>query len=474
MPEKKTNSSYVGNDHADFLPLDIPFNQGAKQLIPTPDRKQLYAAEVEHESFVTLKGWEAVRDINPTVTKSNLLIRSFSMFTKNEQKVLAAAICAINPWTPISSMKEKLATETGTTVDSHQISFRVVMTSNDICRLTGIDSSNFHKFIDQATQSFLTKPIQIVRNTKKGEQVTKFNITTSCTFDQNTLLLTFHPYLSKDLADLSGEFTSYRLNYYAHLPTKYSLQLYELFASMSFRQGGTIYLFDPKELQASLYFILGLIALDHTGGIKTTNSLARNYSTFRKRILLPALEAINEKTNLCVKIEEEIKRGRSIFAVRFSVEDSNSTKDTVNIGVRLGANREVVQHLITKYGQEIFKANAALMDSVQKSGTIILKPDAYLTRIVRNDYASLPEKLNPLGEENVIDANLRSFLESFAIKLYRSAPDHLADDMEEYGVESLYLAPHYRNYLIYRSTSEHREAIALLNLEECIKNINKI
>lgn len=442
-------------------------------LEPELDSK---AADTVHVHHLTLDAWHLAEKQTPTVTKSNLLIRALSTFTKNQQKVLAAAISKINPWTAINAKRKELAEHQGTSLESQQIAFRVRLTANDLAESIGVDQSNLRKFIDKATDAFHSTPIQMVSRDSRGTRVTKFNVATSSTFhwEDNVFEIVFNPMLTKELADFMGSFTSYRLSYYAALPSKYSLQLYELFHSMAFRGGGTLLLFDKNDLESSLFFILGLVTLDKDANILERSSLTRDYNVFRNRVISPSLDAINSATDLKVSVIKEERRGRKVFALRFSVEKSGNVSELVAPAKDLGVSEDLLMYLVSKYDKERVRDNMTLMREAKLAGRIIRNPNAYLSTLVKRGYASLPEKINPISPPNAGSQFLREFLDHIVIAIYPKLNELAQEDIAEHGVESIYLKLTFLDYEAARQNRTQRESLALFSKRELVEKINSM
>lgn len=449
--------------------LDIRSTSLSAKSISEPSGSSV----TEHTTYLTFDDYRPDPLEHPTITKSNLLIQSLSRFTKNEQKLLGASICRINPWTPVERIRQQAASQYETDVESQLVGFKVHLTSSQISELTGMDLSNINKFIDKATDSFLSNPIQRITPVDGGEKITKFNVATFCEYDtaKNLFTIAFNPLLTQDLAEFHGGFTSYRMSYYASLPTKYSLQLYEIFHSLAFRKGGTLLLFDKENLNASLYFNLGLVELDEDGDIKSSNAFVRTYTTFKNRVLMPAIDAINQKTNLTVSITNEHRRGRSMHSITFLVLDDSSNEMISTQADELGVSRHIIQRLVSKHGRDRVQRNLNLMSDGIEKGIKYRNPPGYLNTLIEQDFANLPEKLNPLSPSNVGNKILASFLSNVLIKVYRRLPAGIQVDVAEFGIDSVYVALIYQDFVAQAEAFNIRTALAAFSVTEVTSRI---
>lgn len=109
------------------------------------------------------------------------------------------------------------------------------------------------------------------------------------------------------LLELKKNFTTYYFGEIAGLKNKYSLQLYELFASYAYKESFEIAIDELKTY-------LNIEGYD-------------SFKVFKRDILNKSIKEINDNTNLRVKMEE-IRHGRKIAVIRFFVTDVNKEIST--------------------------------------------------------------------------------------------------------------------------------------------------
>ena len=109
------------------------------------------------------------------------------------------------------------------------------------------------------------------------------------------------PYLTQ----LKGQFSQYQLKNIAYFNSVHSIRIYELITQ--YRSLGS------RE-----------ITIDK---LKEWLQVEDKYSAFfdfKKRVLIPAIAEINEKSDLVIEIEQ-IKRGRTIYALNFMIRYKKQT-----------------------------------------------------------------------------------------------------------------------------------------------------
>lgn len=225
---------------------------------------------------------------NKTVTKSNDLIQKsrFSL-TLQQQKILLCLISQITPYDNEFKLYE----------------FSVV----DFCRACGIDYGNGKNYRDlkAAIKEIADKSLWITIDE-----------------DEETLLRWIEkPYINKNdgiikirldqdmmpfLLQLKQNFTQYEIIWTLHFKSKYSIRLYELVKSIHYHE---LEVYNRKYTVNELKKLLD-------------GEKYNEYRDFKRRVLSPAVDEINQYSDKRVSFEE-VKRGKKVVAIEFSV----SSKD---------------------------------------------------------------------------------------------------------------------------------------------------
>ena len=134
--------------------------------------------------------------------------------------------------------------------------------------------------------------------------------------ESNSLLIRWHEYMIPYLANLREHFSTYKLNMLLKLHSFYSLRFYELFQCELRKQYSTEYdLYVPLE---DLHFMLQL-------------EKPPVIANLMQKIVIPALEEINEKTDLNISLERIMgvknkynalgyrKHGRKVVGITFGI-----------------------------------------------------------------------------------------------------------------------------------------------------------
>lgn len=108
------------------------------------------------------------------------------------------------------------------------------------------------------------------------------------------------------LFDLQEKFLAYGLKNILAMKSQYSIRLYEILRSYVFQKSKT---FEVKELKKIL--------------MVEGNDSYENFSDFKKRVLVPAQEEINELTDITV-IFEPILKGRKTVKVKFDMKQKST------------------------------------------------------------------------------------------------------------------------------------------------------
>lgn len=216
------------------------------------------------------------------VTKSNEIIqKAKNGMTLQEQKIVAYLITQIKP----------------TDTDPNKY---YVFDTKQFCHVCGIDEKNYINIRRVLKKLYDRESIEIFENGYycPVKWLGDYKIEP----DASKVSVQLHFRLVPYLLELKKNFTTYYFGEIAELKNKYSIQLYELFASYAYKESFEIAI---DELKTYL-------------NIKGYDS----FKVFKRDILNKTIKEINDNTNLRVKVEE-IRHGRKIAVLRFFVTDVN-------------------------------------------------------------------------------------------------------------------------------------------------------
>lgn len=194
------------------------------------------------------------------VVKDNLLIQKSKFhLTATEQKLVCYVISLIKP--------------TDKALDKYTINI------NDFAKLCGISPKNVYKEFRKMIDDLDNKAVWLTM----GDKTFKFRWFSEAEYieKQGKVILMLNSNMKQYLIDLSHSFTQYELYNILALKSKYSIRLYELFKSYSYKQTKDFDLEDLKELLGADNY--------------------KVYSDFKKRVLEKAIQEINTYSDLNVE-----------------------------------------------------------------------------------------------------------------------------------------------------------------------------
>jgi plasmid replication initiation protein len=219
------------------------------------------------------------------VSKSNSLIEARYKLGTLEQKVIAAIASNISP-------DDK---------DFQTYTFSV----KEFQKLIGTKSHDIYHKIDK----IMTKLMQPFNFINAEGKPTKIAWLSKATYNvgEGTITVRFDPDLKPFFLLLNEKFTRYKLGNIIHLRRSYSIRIYELLKSY---EGLAERTFTLEDLRSKL-------------GVENKYP---NWINFKHRVLEPAKEELEEKTDIMFTYEP-IKKGRSIHKVKFIIKPNPKNKN---------------------------------------------------------------------------------------------------------------------------------------------------
>lgn len=251
------------------------------------------------------------------VVKANSLIEASYRLSIDEIRILALTIGTMNP-------------------KSNQKIFDFTV-ADFVREFPEINMDNAYKQIQLAIKRIYERSIK----TEDKERVTEFRWVSSRTYfkQEGRFRIAMTEEVMPYLTQLKGQFTQYQLKNIAYFNSIHSIRIYELITQ--YRSVGN------RE-----------IVIDD---LKKWLQVEENYSrwnNFKARVLEPAIAEINEKSDLLVEVEQ-VKRGRSIYALRFIINQKTDKQSIVK--------RPRFPHK-NKYGKFVFLNRENPRDSSHEYG----------------------------------------------------------------------------------------------------------
>jgi plasmid replication initiation protein len=278
-----------------------------------------------------------VKDIN--YAKSNILIGAKFSSSLMENKLMALAL----------SEPGRMVADAGGTI-------RVTIPANEIRMAFGGNEGSFYHHLKKTAQEMNNRQIGIV--SEDSGQFAFYQIIQTAVYDNQELKITFNSDLSKYIKDLTESFTLLNLPVMLSFRSTASFRLYELLRARTYNRSKS----DPNSTWTlefdlyELYLQLGVVdseddkAKKILGGEKKPDykkavEAADNkkvslldWSSFRRNILLKAIDEINEKTELNVEFTPiRGGYGGKVRGVIFNVskETNSHVKDVAPVKKKL-------------------------------------------------------------------------------------------------------------------------------------------
>lgn len=240
------------------------------------------------------------------------------MLTLAEQRVLLACIAQID--------SRAILTE----------NYRFEITASGVADLAGLENlTNAYRDLKKAAEKLYERSVIIEDPDPDNPQITQRKTRWISSIDyvpgEGKLVLSFSVGIIPYLSQLSREFTKYKLKHVARFESVYSIRLYELLVQWS--SAG------EREIEVEW--------------LKRQFQVAEKYDRvvdLKKRVIDPAVEEINQHSNLWVKYGQR-KSGRQIthFQFQFGLKDKPQvlerkqiTEEDINRQARPGETRAAV------------------------------------------------------------------------------------------------------------------------------------
>jgi len=220
------------------------------------------------------------------VVKANSLIEASYRLSIDEVRILALTIGTMDP-------------------KSNQQIFDFTV-ADFVREFPEISMDNAYKQIQAAIKRIYDRSVR----TEDKNRVTEFRWVSSRTYFKNegrfriAMTNEVMPYLTQ----LKGQFTQYQLRHISSFNSVHSIRIYELvtqYRSVGYRE---------------------ITVEDLKKWLQVEENYPR-WDNFKNRVLTPSIAEINEKSDLSVEVEQ-IKRGRAIHALHFTIKLKKAVQST--------------------------------------------------------------------------------------------------------------------------------------------------
>ena len=232
---------------------------------------------------------------NGLVVKDNALINASYNLELTEQRLIMLAI--IN------------ARESGQGITADS---KLEIHASDYAKLFNVSIDASYKALREAVNNLFNRQFSYTaeykRTGKTGVVRSRWVSRIFYVDDLALLEITFAPDVVPLVTRLEEHFTSYQAKQVAHLTSKYATRLYELL--IAWREVGKVPQIEISEFRNRL----GLLDDEYTA-----------MHNFKKRVLEPSIQQINEHTDITVTYEQH-KKGRVISGFSFKLKQKQQAK----------------------------------------------------------------------------------------------------------------------------------------------------
>lgn len=240
-----------------------------------------------------------------TISKANSFVQASYSMTLDEMRILSLTLGVFNPENPIKRGFD--------------------FTIADFCKhFPDVDEKSAYTQVRNAILKISKRWIVLVDNEKELTEVVLVNKRTYFK-KEGRFYIEFHEDLLPYIAQLHNNFTKYQLVNIGAFSSTHTIRLYELCSQYR----------DTGWRQTSIE--------DLKDWLQVADKYPR-YNSFNQRVLSPAIDEINAKSDLLVSVEP-IKRGRSIVSLKFTIKSKKSA-------VKIEQKRPAFPHK-NKYGKYV-------------------------------------------------------------------------------------------------------------------------
>lgn len=286
------------------------------------------------------------------VSMSNALTRSAHNLSLPEKRIIFLAISRLDPKMTESEYVKK----TGITI-----------TAADLATIFG-GGNNWYDDMKEAAERLGERKITFIENTGGSKSYGWARWVQGIEYNKQSGSVTLHFSVGdvgvfKYLSQLTESFTAYRLSEVGGLKSLYAWRLYEVLKSYAMMVNAPIALSDLHNY------------------LETTESSRISFKDFKRQVLLPAIGAVNEHTDLNVSFNE-IKTGRSVTAIAFKVK-SDATKEASKVRAKTRLNaiaKRQKEALDDDDGWEVIKFSAKQKEKQKANAEAALAAAGYYSK----------------------------------------------------------------------------------------------
>lgn len=285
---------------------------------------------------------------------------------------------------------------------------------NEFTKMFGLESDkSIYEKVEQAADNLLGKVITLQEG--KDVEKTVWLSYVKYTKGSGTVVIRFDKSLKRYLLQLQGHFTQYNIKHVIGFKSQYSIRLYELLKMEVFKakHGKVVKVFELKDLRD----FLGVEKKEYTA-----------FDNFKRRVINPAVKEISTQTDLNILNVENIRTGRKINRIIFTVQvlpeqqvrekqqallEEDSEKSGVESHpiiaslVAFGFSLDIAKAYKNKYGVRQIERNIAYTLAKQQEGIVKDLP-AYLNKAIKDDMGGAWEVTQAKADQDRTEKQART------------------------------------------------------------------
>ncbi len=185
-----------------------------------------------------------------------------------------------------------------------------------------------YNHIKEATKSLL-KRVMLIRDLETGDELQVSFLSSALYKKEGTVEICFDPKLKPYLLQLKENFTAYRLENVKRFKRVYAIRFYELLKQYQKIGKRKFRLFELRK-------ILGI-----------SDNEYKQYTDFKKRVMLPAQEELNLKSDISFEFKET-RRGKRVEEIEFAIHANKIDYKTLDRKITLRKQAKKLQNKIPK------------------------------------------------------------------------------------------------------------------------------
>lgn len=239
------------------------------------------------------------------IMKSNNLIDCSYRLTLNEQRFINMACKKLKP----IFVDKNLSVNELEALASANVFGEIEIGIPEYKREFSVRGNNIYTEIESIANSLYEKEITYY---DENETLVRKRWVITCKFNKSTkkVILKFHPDLLMDLMIFKGRYTKLNYSFLTTVKSFYAGRLYELlrqYLAIGSRS------FELEEIR----FKFNLLDGEYP-----------KYANFKQKILKPSIDWINKNSDIMVSLEE-IKKGRAVHKLKFTIKQSSLFSDEI-------------------------------------------------------------------------------------------------------------------------------------------------